>query len=293
MFSEKTWKRVAPIAVMMFFVMVVQIFSLAMMPSISASDIRIFEDPESTANPFSYILLVLGFTLFILLAIRMKKTWVVGSVVLLAVTMSVYYVLSAYLAPIFALVLSVFTLLLLHFYPEWYVIDLVGLLVCAGVSTLFGLSMAPLPVLLLLVVLAVYDAISVYKTRHMMTLAEGAIDVKAPLLFIVPLKGGYSFRKEGIGSSKDRGAYLLGLGDAVIPTVMVISANWFLVAPQYNLAGIGINVPALGAMLGTYLGFIALSMTPREKPQAGLPFLNGGAILGFLIGSLAVGIAPF
>jgi presenilin-like A22 family membrane protease len=280
-------------AVMIFFVVAVQILSLVLMPPLSRTEVRIFENPESAANPFSYILLVLGFTLFILMAMRLKKGWVVSGVVLLAMAMGVYYVLSAFFPPLPALALSLVVLAVLHVYPEWYVIDLVGLLVCAGVGTLFGLSMTPFPALLLLVVLAAYDAISVYKTRHMVTLAEGVMEIRAPLLFVVPKKRGYSFRREGLGSGEDRGAYFLGLGDAIIPTVLVISANWSLALPQIELFGICANLPALGAMLGTASGFAVLSMTSRDRPQAGLPFLNGGAILGFLLAVFVSGATVF
>lgn len=293
MTGETILERLRPMAVMIFFVVVVQVLSLALMPPLSKTDVRIFENPESAANPFSYIILVLGFTLFILMAMRLKKGWVVSGVVLLAIAMGVYYVLSAFLPPLPALILSLAVLALLQICPEWYVIDLVGLLVCAGVGTLFGLSMTPFPALILLLVLAAYDAISVYKTRHMVTLAEGVMEIRAPLLFVVPRRRGYSFRREGMGSGDDRGAYFLGLGDAIIPTVLVISANWSLALPQHEIFGIGANIPALGAMLGTYLGFAVLSLTPRDKPQAGLPFLNGGAILGFLLAVLASGAAVF
>lgn len=293
MSSETIWERLRPMAAMMFFVVVVQILSLALMPPLSKTEVRIFENPESAVNPFSYIILVLGFTLFILMAMKLKKGWVVSGVVLLAIAMGVYYVLSAFLPLLPALALSLAVLVVLHLYPEWYVIDLVGLLVCAGIGTLFGLSMTTFPALLLLVVLAAYDAISVYKTRHMVTLAEGIMEIRAPLLFVVPRKRGYSFRREGLGSGNDRGAYFLGLGDAIIPTVLVISANWSLALPQVEIFGIGANLPALGAMLGTYLGFAVLSMTSRDKPQAGLPFLNGGAILGFLLAALISGAAVF
>lgn len=292
MTGETILERLRPMAVMLFFVVVVQVLSLALMPPLSKTDVRIFENPESTANPFSYIILVLGFTLFILMAMRLKKGWVVSGVVLLAIAMGVYYVLSAFLPPLPALILSLAVLALLQICPEWYVIDLVGLLVCAGVGTLFGLSMTPFPALILLLVLAAYDAISVYKTRHMVTLAEGVMEIRAPLLFVVPRRRGYSFRREGMGSGEDRGAYFLGLGDAIIPTVLVISANWSLALPQHEIVfGIGANLPALGAMLGTYLGFAVLSMTSRDKPQAGLPFLNGGAIIGFLLALLVSGAA--
>jgi presenilin-like A22 family membrane protease len=293
MASENLWERVRPMAVMMFFVVAVQVLSLALMPSLSKTEVRVFENPESVANPFSYIFLVLGFTLFILMAMKLKKGWVVSGVILLAIAMGVYYVLSAFLPPLPALLLSLAVLAVLHIYPEWYVIDIVGLLVCAGVGTLFGLSMTPFPALLLLLVLAAYDAISVYKTRHMVTLAEGVMEIRAPLLFVVPRRRDYSFRREGLGSGNDRGAYFLGLGDAIIPTVLVISANWSFALPMIEIFGIGANLPALGAMLGTCLGFAVLSMTSRDKPQAGLPFLNGGAILGFLLAVLASGAAVF
>jgi presenilin-like A22 family membrane protease len=168
--------------------------------------------------------------------------------------------------------------------------------------------MTILPALMLLVILAVYDALSVYKTRHMVSLAEGVIKIKAPLLFVVPKSRSYSFRKDAatVSSSlaqdqpggsaessspaaRKRGAFFLGLGDAIIPTILVVSAYTSLPVGGF----LGINLPTIGAMLGTYIGFMALMTTSRDKPQAGLPFLNSGVILGFLAGCAAAGIAPF
>ncbi len=291
--SEPFAERVVPMAGMMVLVLAVQLLSLALMPSLSETEVRVFEDPESAANPFSYIILVLGFTVFLLMAMRLKKGWIVTWVVLLAMAMGVYYVISAFAPPLPSLLLSLGVLALLHLHPEWYVIDLFGFLVSAGVGTLFGLSMTPIPAMILLLVLAAYDAISVYKTRHMVTLAEGVMEMRAPLLFVIPRRRSYSFRREGLGSGEDRGAYFLGLGDAIIPTVLVISANWSLDMPAFEVLGVGANLAALGAILGTALGVLLLSITSRDKPQAGLPFLNGGAILGFLLAVLVAGTSAF
>lgn len=279
---------------MLLFMIVVQLLALAITPAISASGNRVFEDPTSTANPFIYLIIILGFTGLLLAAIRLKQGWIISGFILLSVAASIYYVLVAFIDPMLALVPTVVMLLLLRFYPEWYVIDIFGILVCAGISSLFGVSMTTLPALLLLLVLAIYDAISVYKTRHMVSLAEGVISIKAPLLFVVPKSRDYSFRRDQVsvssGEGGKRGAYFLGLGDAIIPTILVISADWSLPAAASVL---GLNLPALGAMMGTYLGFVALMTTSRDKPQAGLPFLNSGAILGFLAGCAAAGIRPF
>ncbi|OPY46013.1 MAG: hypothetical protein A4E47_00768 [Methanosaeta sp. PtaU1.Bin028] len=263
---------------MLLLLVLVQVMAVAMTPGLQATEVRVFEDPSSASNALLYLLLVLGFTAFLLLAMRMGRGWVVSAVIQISVAMSLFYVLSAFLPAVASLVLAGALTLAIRFYPEWYMLDAVGLFISAGVAALFGLSLTVLPALLLLLILAVYDALSVYKTRHMVALAERAIEIKAPLLFVVPRKKGYSFLARE--SREEKGAYFLGLGDAVIPTVLVVSAMWSLPAPSI----FGLALPAAGAMAGTYVGFLALSFTSRDRPQAGLPFLNGGAILGFLIG---------
>ena len=295
------------VLVMLFFVIVVQILALAVTPAISASDSRVFQDPTSTSNPFIYMILILAFTALLLLAIKMNKGWIISGFIQLSIALSIYYLVVAFLPPLLALLPTAVVLLFIRYYPEWYVVDIFGIAVCAGISSLFGVSMTTLPALMLLIILAVYDAISVYKTKHMVSLAEGVIKMKAPLLFVVPKSRNYSFRKDQsllthevtheTGGSQPqaasvkgkRGAYFLGLGDAIIPTILVISANTSL--PAGGL--FGVNIPAIGAMLGTYLGFLALMTTSRDRPQAGLPFLNSGVILGFLAGCAIAGVRPF
>jgi presenilin-like A22 family membrane protease len=278
-------------ASMLLLVVAVQILSLAMTPALKDTDIRIFEDPSETMNAVYYFLMILIFTAFMLIALKAGRKWVIEAVILISVVTSIYYVLSAFSIPIIAAGLAIAMTALLRSYPEWYIVDCVGLLVCAGVSSLFGISMSTLPALVLLCILAVYDAVSVYKTKHMVSLAEGAINIRAPLLFVVPKRLDYSFIRDG-RMGKGNGAYFLGLGDAIIPTVLVVSANQLQVAND-SMVWFGVNGPALGAMLGTCLGFAVLATTSRDRPHAGLPFLNGGAILGFLIGCAASGVPPF
>ena len=305
-----------PVLIMLLFVIAVQILALAITPAIFASDYRVFADPTSTTNPVVYMLLILAFTALLLLAIKKKKNWIVSGFIQISIATSIYYLMVAFMPPLLAMLPTAAVLLLLRYYPEWYVIDAFGIIVCAGISSLFGVSMTIIPTLLLLIILAVYDALSVYKTRHMVSLAEGVIKIKAPLLFVVPRSRGYSFRKDPApvstpeGSSQangnpadsnqtsgsqaekaggKRGAFFLGLGDAIIPTILVISAYTSLPSGGF----FGVNLPAIGAMLGTYLGFLALMTTSRDRPQAGLPFLNSGVILGFLVGCALAGIRPF
>jgi len=284
------------------FLVLVQVLSIVLAPTLTSNDLRAFGNPESVLNPIFYVILLLVFTLALLVIIKYKINWLIQLIMGLAVLSTLVYVFFVLIvmavpsAGLFAWVVaggvSVLLTALLLIYPEWFIIDIVGILVAAGAAALFGVSLAIIPTLILLVILAIYDFISVYKTKHMIALAEGVMDLKLPILFVMPRKWGYSFKQaKGLPKEGEREAYFMGLGDAVMPTMLSVSANVFLDAP-----GIGfINFPALGSMLGTLISYFVLMylVIKVKKPQAGLPFLCTGSIVGFLLGCLAAGIRPF
>jgi presenilin-like A22 family membrane protease len=235
---------------------------------------------------FIYIFMAMVYAAMDLIAMTTQGWWdaVVPAVLVSSMTADTL------VATGIVIVLSVLATVLLYKYPEWYVIDGLGILIGAGVAAIFGASLDVWPVIILLVLLAVYDAISVYKTKHMITLAEGVIDLKTPILFVVPKRRDYSFIKEGIGKLSDggeRAAFIIGMGDMIMPSILVVSANVFL--KGWQLAGM-INLPALGAIIGSMVGLVVLlNFVMSGKPQAGLPPLNGGTILGFLAGLAVMG----
>jgi presenilin-like A22 family membrane protease len=250
------------------------------------------------ANPVIFIAIMLVFTAFMLVLIRYDLKKVIAAVIGLSIFLTFIYIFTAIvytlagatdLATVLVLVLAVIASVLLYKYPEWYVIDALGILIGAGVAAIFGASLEVLPVVVLLIILAIYDAISVYKTKHMITLAEGVIDMKTPILFVIPKRRDYSFIREGIGKLADggeRSAFIIGMGDMIMPSILVVSANVFL--KGWRLGGM-INLPALGAILGSLAGLVVLLyFVMSGKPQAGLPPLNGGTILGFLAGWAAM-----
>jgi presenilin-like A22 family membrane protease len=284
--------RLLPLLTIPAMLIIVELAALLLSLPMQMAGIMAFEDPESVANPFIFIIILLIFTAFLLLLLRYRWKKLVGIIIGLSIFFTFIYIfagITGYFlgltspALLLTLALSAAATLLLYLYPEWYVIDTLGILIAAGAASIFGISLTIVPVIILLVILMVYDAISVYKTRHMITLAEGVVDIKSPILFIVPKKRGYSYRNEGIGDidGGERSAYIIGMGDLIMPSILVVSANVFL-----DTAKIGfITLPALGAMIGSVIGLSLLLMVVRKgKPQAGLPPINGGALLGFLAG---------
>jgi len=279
----------------------VEIGSILISLPVQAAGITAFEDPTSLANPFIFIMILLVFTGFLLLLIKFNLKKLIAMVIGLSIFLTFGYIFAALVPALLGdsdlgllviLILSVLATVLLYKYPEWYVIDALGILIAAGVASIFGVSLEILPVVILLILLAVYDAISVYKTKHMITLAEGVIDLKTPILFVVPKRRNYSFIRDGIGKLDDggeRAAFIIGMGDLIMPSILVVSANVFL--KGWRLAGI-INLPALGAIIGSLAGLsVLLYFVSSGKPQAGLPPLNGGTILGFLCGWALVGFS--
>jgi len=268
--------RLLPLIAIPAMLVIVELAALLLSLPMQMAGIMAFEDPESVANPFIFIIILLIFTAFLLLLLRFRWKKMVGIIIGLSIFFTFIYIfagITGYFlgltapALLLTLVLSAAATLLLYLYPEWYVIDTLGILIAAGAASIFGISLTIVPVIILLVILMVYDAISVYKTRHMITLAEGVVDMKSPILFIVPKKRGYSYRTEGIANIEgggERAAYIIGMGDMIMPSILVVSANVFL-----DTAKIGfITLPALGAMIGSVIGLsLLLTVVRKGKPR--------------------------
>ncbi|QSG02432.1 presenilin family intramembrane aspartyl protease PSH [Natranaeroarchaeum sulfidigenes] len=340
--NDRTRLGAAVVGTVALFVLV-QLGALALVEPFQQAEYQAVEDPSDPANSALFFAVLLVATGVMLAVIKYEAEWLIRASVIGVSGMLTWYVLNAVvpggavagvplaLLPILA-ALGVIVGLIYH--PEWYVIDTAGVLMGAGAAGMFGISFGLLPAIAFLVVLAVYDAISVYKTKHMLTLADGVMGQKIPVLLVIPTSLSYSFREAGAGeemtddptadgrevdrdtsgtepdadapenetvtdgaSGADNGvrdALFIGLGDAVMPTILVASAAFFIpaeVAPGFDLPVVAMNLPALGAMVGTIVGLvILLRMVLEGRAHAGLPLLNGGAIAGYLLGALASGL---
>lgn len=287
-------------------------------------DLRAFEDPDSFANPLIYLAIVVVFTLIILAIVKYGKRVIIKYIILSSVLLTIYYVIAPLVHGVYdptnwevsfltfdtvdvvAIVVSIGLAAWLWIHPEWYVIDSVGVLVAAGAAGIFGISFGLLPSLLLLVAFAVYDAIAVYRTKHMLDLADSVLELRLPIMFVVPKSKGYSFLEETRRVSPNaeeeakkqpREAMFMGLGDAVIPGVLVVSALTFLreATPLASMTGENAALTvAFATLAGSFVGFCALMyFVMKGRPHAGLPLLNGGAIVGFLLALVPLyGLAP-
>jgi presenilin-like A22 family membrane protease len=291
-----TWAEYRAAAVLAgAFVLTMLLAILFAEPQFAAGNQAFGDDTDNLGNVLYYVVAILAFTAIILAIAKWGKKALIRWIILGAVGLTIWYVTYPVLIETLgwsptlgygvALAAGVASVLALYWHPEWYVIDFVGILVASGTAAIFGISLEVMPVIVLLVALAVYDAIAVYRTKHMLSLADTVIDLRLPVLLVIPKVAHYRFRaesskfKEAKPENKgEREAMFMGLGDLVMPTILVISALQFS-GPGWE------GLPALGAAIGTLVGYAGLmGYVLKGRPQAGLPLLNGGAIVGFLAG---------
>mgnify|MGYP005847513955 CR=1 FL=1 len=323
---------------------VVQLGALALVPEFAESGYQAVENPDNPTNSLLYIAAIVVMTALMLAAFRYNFDQAIRLLIVGVSAWLSWYVFSALVSPLAAAVPAVAVGVALLVYPEWYVIDTAGVLMGAGAAGLFGISFGLLPALILLAFLAVYDAISVYGTEHMLSLAEGVMDLNIPVVLVIPLSLSYTLlggdedageteqaaESETTGSEpvesgtaesgtagsepieseaaesetteepgvseptdiEDRDAFFIGLGDAVIPAVLVASAARFSPADALSVPFFVVNLPAVLAMVGSLAGLVVLmSWVIKGRPHAGLPLLNGGAIGGYLLGSVLAGVS--
>lgn len=146
-----------------------------------------------------------------------------------------------------------------------------AIMATAGVGVIFGISLGLIPLILFLVLLSIYDFLSVFKTKHMVEMAE--FIVKEEMAFTVtatappPAPGKREQRVD------------LGTGDIIAPIMLEVSAMTFSpVAAAFVFVGAVVS-------LGVFLGAVwKKGMVLPALPPIVLGMITALGI-GFLIGA--------
>jgi len=289
--KKREMKDFFPVFLMGGLFVLIHSLALLVVKPFEVADISVYENPNDPMNIVYFFLTLLLFTVAILLIAKFWKKQLIQGIILGATGYLVFYMFYPLLSFVVSEVLSLFlsitaaAILVITFvkYPEWYVIDICCIMVGVGAIAILGISLSIFLVIVLLVVLAIYDAISVYKTKHMIDLADIVLDLKLPVILVIPKIRKYSLLKETKSlkeklKDEEREAFFMGLGDVIIPGFLVASTF-------HSIASKGLLI-ALSVMLGTLFGFtVLMTSVIKGKPQAGLPYLCSGAILGYLVSS--------
>jgi presenilin-like A22 family membrane protease len=280
-----------PIFLMAGLFVLVDLSSLLLVTPFETAGVTAFMNPNDPLNLVYFFASLIVTTVIILLVARFWKRLVeaivlgaTGYMVFFVFVTLLSFVVSGIAASSLSIIAAAAIIILLVKFPEWYVVDASGILMALGAIALLGISLSIFLVILLLIGLAIYDAISVRGTKHMITLADVVLELRLPVMLIIPKIRGYSLLKdkkslkEKLKEGEEREAFAVGTGDLVMPGILVastfsnISTNGFLIA--------------LSVIFGTLFGFSVLTIfLLRGRPQPGLPYLCSGAILGYIVSS--------
>ena len=316
------------------------LFGVFIQPFYNFEEMRAFGEEGTTeaGNILFELFMIFLFTIAVIWLARKGKEVVIKTIVFLALGYSLLLAIMPVIAILDYLLglnsgSALFSLICLgiaggmmytlHRYPEWYVVNTVGVLVGSGVIVMLGIAFVPVLIILFMVLAAIYDHWAVNGSKHMLELADTMIDLKLPVLLVAPKDTSYTFLKQdgdiregtepspqpplegaemGMAKPKQRDALFMGLGDVIFPGMLVISSITFLpeIGPVvFDFWGdpskpvhLGPMLVGMGTLFGGLLGYAALmTQVARGKPQAGLPLLNGGSILGYLVsGAIAIGV---
>ena len=256
---------------------------------------RVLELTEIKPQPVSFFNILIYFLIITLFSLAVLKISKKGSGIML----QIFFILALFsgLDILFgtfigepgAIILAVALIVFRFSKPTILIHNLVIVGGLAGIGGMLGLTLFPRDVIILLIILAVYDAIAVYKTKHMVKMAQEMIKKRVILGIIVPEKI-MGFRASMIDVEHDKiparrifkpgervKFMILGGGDLALPLLLIAS-----VAHRNILHSIIILIFSLFGLLAMNLIFIKL----KSRPMPALPPLAFFSILGYLVSLL-------
>ncbi|WP_435128259.1 presenilin family intramembrane aspartyl protease PSH [Halobaculum sp. D14] len=274
----------------------VQLLAVLVAPRLASSGLR-YGDGGDALLP-----LVLGVAFGTALSLAVARFGVsrraVRAVMVASVGAALWFALSAFVGDVVGAVLAAAGVGLVWFVPRPAVRNAVAVVAVAGAAGLFGASLDPAYAAAALVAVAAYDVYAVYGSGHMGAMADAASDLRLPSMFVVPTSDDYDDAAFTVDAGDRDGAparaptaAILGAGDALFPALLTSSAavhgaaalgDWSVEAAP-SLVPV-LPAPAVGALVGSFAGFAALQVLVHRRRglHAGLPWVNGGAVAGWL-----------
>lgn len=144
-----------------------------------------------------------------------------------------------------------------------------------GIGAVLGLSITPLVAVFLLLILSFYDIIAVYKTGHMVKIAEDMIKSKAISGVVLPQN--FHGWLESLENVKPGGKFMiLGSGDLIMPLILISSV--------IGLDGLGNGLIILPfSFAGLFLTYYLFITQKIRRPMAALPPIAVLSIIGYLV----------
>lgn len=227
--------------------------------------------PAITARQF--LLTFLVSTVFLLILVRtLRKSFIFESIFALSLFSGVWFI-AALITPEGAFWIALMLVAGRYLAPYVAVQNLLLIVGIAGIGSALGSTTVWQTTLMVLLVLAVYDVIAVYGTKHMVTMFKSLLSKGVIFAIIIPEHPRLLFKKLK-DVAPGEGFFFLGTGDLALPSFFVASA-----ARQDFVLALG---AAIGSIVGLFFTDLLFQLG-RKRPMPALPPIAAGTIAGFFV----------
>jgi presenilin-like A22 family membrane protease len=248
--------------------------------------------PEIEQNyTFIYILIgvILG-TILLLALIKFKKTniWKLWYAFAIIIALSVAF--SGFIDRIIALLISIIIAYFRIYRPNVYVNNISELFIYGGIAAIFVPIINIFSGIMLLVLISIYDAYAVWKSKHMVKLANFQSQSKLFAGLMIPYKAkdfgkinNHENKKteNKIKNKKSGNIAILGGGDIAFPLLFSGVIMKFLAEQGYSYLNsfLGANLIILGSAIALTFLFIK---SEKGKFYPAMPFISAGCFIGLI-----------
>lgn len=220
-------------------------------------------------------------------SVRVWKTWY-GLAIFIALSVAFGVILPEGIALLIAGIIAILRVLK----PHTIIQNFSELFIYAGITVIFAPLLTPILGVILLLLIALYDAYAVWKSEHMIALAEfqTSTNTFAGLSFKVrkneekTLKR-VSTQKKNTSKNEEHHSAILGGGDIAFP--LLFSGIVFIsLLGKYSLAESLIRVSLITVFATISLGILFL-ISKKKTYYPAMPFLTAGCLLAFGILSIS------
>lgn len=249
-----------------------------------------FERPQVENKSTSFVPITIAIligTALIFLIIKFKKPVILRVWFFLVIWLCLAFAFYAFIPSPAIIVLALFLALWKIFRPNILVHNFTELFIYGGLAAIFVDIINVFAAFMLLAIISVYDAIAVWKTKHMVALARFQADSKVFAGLFIPynLKGAksqikLSHPKKAIKTKKHKVA-VLGGGDVGFPLIFagVVMKGIMLIEPVTQAFLKTLVIP----VFATIALYLLLHLGEKDKFYPAMPFISAGCFVGYLI----------
>lgn len=256
-------------------------------------DLPIGERPPVNENTsfIPVIIAVIIGTIILLVLMKYKLVLVWKLWFLMAIVISLSTAWAAFVPVIIAFIMALLFAIWKIFKPNVWVHNFTELFIYGGLAAIFAPLFNLWSISILLVLIALYDAYAVWKSKHMVTLAKSQTEAKvfAGLLIPYSLKG--LLKKKGDKSKGLKAAAKISkTASAALPNVQVRTAILGGGDIGFPLIFAGVVLKELGLWQSLIIPFFALAglalllyYAEDKKFYPAMPFISAGCFVGLAV----------